>query len=102
MSKLRVNLICIFRIFQQFFAELPAVRAKLEEAVGTIPISSQVLENQINDMFARLHEITVRAVQRRIRLKYLEHKVNRIQRATIVSKCIETHLRNILGILIHK
>lgn len=26
-------------------------------------------------MFARIHEITIKAVQRRIRLKYLEHKV---------------------------
>lgn len=33
------------------------------------------MENQINDMFARIHEITIKAVQRRIRLKYLEHKV---------------------------
>lgn len=54
---------------------MPTVRAKLEEAVGTIPISSQILENQINNMFARLDEVTVKAAQRRIRLKYLEHKV---------------------------
>lgn len=68
-------MLIIFRRFQQFFSELPNITNKLEEAVGTVPISSQILENQINNMFSRLHDITRKATQRRIRLKYLEHKV---------------------------
>lgn len=56
---------------------MPTVRAKLEDAVGTVPISSQILENQINDMFARLDDVTLKAIQRKIKLKYLEHKVLR-------------------------
>lgn len=74
-SKCMLIVFTIFHWFQQFFSELPNITNKLEEAVGTVPISSQILENQINNMFSRLHDITRKATQRRIRLKYLEHKV---------------------------
>lgn len=75
-SKCILILFTTFHRFQQFFSELPNITNRLEEAVGTVPISSQILENQINNMFSRLHDVTRKSTQRRIRLKYLEHKVS--------------------------
>lgn len=57
-----------------FFAELPAVQARFKEIVSK-PFAREVPSEQLNSMAVRLAEIGPKAAQRRVRLKFLEHKV---------------------------
>ncbi|XP_044734627.1 nesprin-1 [Chrysoperla carnea] len=56
-----------------FFARLPEIVDKFQKAVNA-PIPSDIPIEQINNMAARLNAIGPKATQRRIRLKFLEHK----------------------------
>lgn len=58
-----------------FFADLPSVQARFEEACNS-PLAREVPSAQLNNMSLRLNEIGPKAAQRRIRLKFLEHKVS--------------------------
>lgn len=57
-----------------FFADLPTVQAKFAQAANS-PLAREVPSEQMNNMAARLNEIGPKATQRRVRLKFLEHKV---------------------------
>lgn len=57
-----------------FFADLPAVQQKFSEACQS-SFAREVPSEQLNNMAVRLNEIGPKAVQRRVRLKFLEHKV---------------------------
>lgn len=56
-----------------FFADLPTVQEKFTQACKT-PLS-EVPSEQLHNMAVRLNEIGPKAAQRRVRLKFLEHKV---------------------------
>lgn len=58
-----------------FFADLPAVQQKFNEACQS-SLAGEVPSEQLNNMAVRLNEIGPKAVQRRVRLKFLEHKVS--------------------------
>lgn len=57
-----------------FFADLPSIIDKFQKACNA-PYVKEVPPAQLNNMAARLNEIGPKAAQRRIRLKFLEHKV---------------------------
>lgn len=65
----------LFFFFQVFFAALPAVQAKFEEARQS-PTAREVPPEQLENMALRLKVIGPKAAQRRIKLKFLEHKVS--------------------------
>ncbi|XP_063222936.1 muscle-specific protein 300 kDa isoform X4 [Bacillus rossius redtenbacheri] len=56
-----------------FFAELPAVQAKFQQAQSS-PLVSSVPSEQLQHLARRLDEIGPRAARRRVHLKFLEHK----------------------------
>lgn len=58
-----------------FFADLPTVQQKFTQACQS-PIAREVPSEQLNNMAVRLNDIGPKAVQRRVRLKFLEHKVS--------------------------
>lgn len=58
-----------------FFADLPTVQAKFAQAVSS-PLAREVPSDQLNNMAHRLNEIGPKAAERRVRLKFLEHKVS--------------------------
>lgn len=57
-----------------FFADLPTVQAKFQQASNS-PLAREVPSAQLNNMAKRLTDIGPKAAQRRVRLKFLEHKV---------------------------
>jgi len=57
-----------------FFADLPTVLEKFE-AARTSPAARDVPPAQLQSLTARFATIGTRAAQRRVRLKFLEHKV---------------------------
>jgi nesprin-1 len=58
-----------------FFADLPTVQEKFTQARNS-PLASEVPSEQLQNMAVRLNEIGPKAAQRRVRLKFLEHKVS--------------------------
>lgn len=58
-----------------FFADLPTVQQKFSKACQS-PLAREVPSEQLNNMAVRLNEIGPKAIQRRVRLKFLEHKVS--------------------------
>ncbi|KAF5292004.1 hypothetical protein FQA39_LY14121 [Lamprigera yunnana] len=56
-----------------FFADLPNVQARFQQAYDS-PLAKEVPSAQLTNMALRLNEIGPKAAQRRIRLKFLEHK----------------------------
>lgn len=58
-----------------FFADLPAVQNIFSQAYGSV-LAREVPSEQLNNMAVRLNEIGPKAAQRRVRLKFLEHKVS--------------------------
>ncbi|XP_068085330.1 muscle-specific protein 300 kDa [Anabrus simplex] len=56
-----------------FFADLPAIKAKFDQARSS-SLAQNVPPEQLHNMAQRLETIGPRAAQRRIRLKFLEHK----------------------------
>ncbi|KAF7272974.1 hypothetical protein GWI33_014281 [Rhynchophorus ferrugineus] len=56
-----------------FFADLPAVEQRFALACQG-PVANEVPSEQLNNMAVRLSEIGPKAAQRRVRLKFLEHK----------------------------
>lgn len=58
-----------------FFADLPTVQIKFSQAVNS-PLAREVPSEQLNNMAIRLNDIGPKAAQRRVRLKFLEHKVS--------------------------
>lgn len=58
-----------------FFADLPTVQQKFTQACQS-PLAREVPSEQLNNMAVRLNEIGPKAIQRRVRLKFLEHKVS--------------------------
>ena len=58
-----------------FFADLPTVQEKFAQACQS-PLASEVPSEQLQNMAVRLNEIGPKAAQRRVRLKFLEHKVS--------------------------
>lgn len=58
-----------------FFADLPTVQEKFAQACQS-PQVNEVPSEQLRNMTVRLNEIGPKAAQRRVRLKFLEHKVN--------------------------
>lgn len=57
-----------------FFADLPTVEDKFQQACNG-PLAREVPSAQLNSLAKRLNEIGPKAAQRRVRLKFLEHKV---------------------------
>lgn len=60
-----------------FFADLPTVQQKFAQACQS-PLAREVPSEQLNNMAVRLNDIGPKATQRRVRLKFLEHKVRKI------------------------
>ncbi|ERL91661.1 hypothetical protein D910_08989, partial [Dendroctonus ponderosae] len=56
-----------------FFADLPAVQQKFAAACQT-SLADEVPSEQLNNLAVRLNEIGPKAAQRRVKLKFLEHK----------------------------
>ncbi|KAJ8930094.1 hypothetical protein NQ314_017138, partial [Rhamnusium bicolor] len=56
-----------------FFADLPTVQQKFAQACQS-PLAREVPSEQLNNMAVRLNDIGPKATQRRVRLKFLEHK----------------------------
>jgi len=61
-------------LFQAFFAELPSIQNKFIAAKASA-LAQGVLPEQVNSIGQRLEDIGAKAAQRRVRLKFLEHKV---------------------------
>lgn len=59
-----------------FFADLPTVQQKFAQACQS-PLAREVPSEQLNNMAVRLNDIGPKATQRRVRLKFLEHKVRK-------------------------
>lgn len=57
-----------------FFSDLPAIIDKFQNACNA-PYVQDVHPMQLSNMAARLNDIGPKAAQRRVRLKFLEHKV---------------------------
>lgn len=57
-----------------FFAEYPTIQEKFQKACAQ-DYAKDVNKVQLNDMATRLKEVGPKATERRIRLKFLEHKV---------------------------
>lgn len=57
-----------------FFADLPTVQQKFAQACQS-PLAREVPSEQLNNLTVRLNDIGPKSVQRRVRLKFLEHKV---------------------------
>lgn len=60
-----------------FFADLPTVQAKFSQAINS-PLAREVPSDQLNNMVVRLNDVGPKATQRRVKLKFLEHKVKRV------------------------
>ncbi|KAJ8984006.1 hypothetical protein NQ317_006860, partial [Molorchus minor] len=58
---------------KSFFADLPTVQQKFAQACQS-PVAREVPSEQLNNMAVRLNDIEPKATQRRVRLKFLEHK----------------------------
>ena len=58
-----------------FFVDLPTVQAKFLQAHNS-PLAKEVPRAQLRYMHTRLNNIGPKAAQRRIKLKFLEHKVS--------------------------
>ncbi|XP_074030429.1 muscle-specific protein 300 kDa isoform X10 [Leptinotarsa decemlineata] len=56
-----------------FFADMPMVQQKFAQACQS-PLAREVPSEQLNNMAVRLNDVGAKAVQRRVRLKFLEHK----------------------------
>lgn len=56
-----------------FFVDLPTVQAKFAQAINS-PLAREVPSDQLNNMAFRLNEVGPKASQRRVKLKFLEHK----------------------------
>ncbi|XP_071454862.1 muscle-specific protein 300 kDa-like [Hetaerina americana] len=56
-----------------FFADLPDIQNQFEQARAS-PLSQDIPPEQVDYMAERLRQIVPKAAQRRIRLKFLEHK----------------------------
>ncbi|XP_017768073.1 PREDICTED: nesprin-1 [Nicrophorus vespilloides] len=56
-----------------FFVDLPTIQAKFSQACEG-PLAREVPSSQLNTMAQRLNDIGPKAAQRRVRLKFLEHK----------------------------
>lgn len=72
-----------------FFADLPTVQMKFSQAVNS-PLAREVPSDQLNNMAIRLNEIGPKATQRRVRLKFLEHKVSIIKNLFINCSCVSS------------
>jgi hypothetical protein len=72
-KRLIVNRFCYY-FLQAFFADLPAIQTKFQTARMSQSVKDVPLE-QLENMTRRLEAIGPRAAQRRVRLKFLEHKV---------------------------
>lgn len=59
---------------KKFFADLPTVQSRFLQAYNS-PLAREVPAAQLSNMHTRLNEIGPKAAQRRVRLKFLEHKV---------------------------
>lgn len=57
-----------------FFADLQTVHNKFQQACAS-PLAREVPSEQLNNMAVRLNDVGPKAAQRRVRLKFLEHKV---------------------------
>lgn len=58
-----------------FFADLSAIQQKFAQACQS-PLANEVPSEQLKNMAVRLNEVGPKAAQRRVRLKFLEHKVS--------------------------
>lgn len=58
-----------------FFVDLPTVQDKFSQSLNS-PLASEVPSEQLKNLAVRLNEIGPKAAQRRVRLKFLEHKVS--------------------------
>lgn len=58
-----------------FFTDLPAIQQKFAQACQS-PLANEVPSEQLKNMAVRLNEVGPKAAQRRVRLKFLEHKVS--------------------------
>ncbi|XP_066158002.1 muscle-specific protein 300 kDa isoform X10 [Euwallacea fornicatus] len=56
-----------------FFVDLPAMQQKFMQAYQS-PLANQVPSDQLSNMAERLNDVGPKAAQRRVRLKFLEHK----------------------------
>ncbi|KAL3268199.1 hypothetical protein HHI36_007324 [Cryptolaemus montrouzieri] len=56
-----------------FFVDYPTVKQKFLEACSS-PLAKEVPSEKLNNLNTRLNEIGPKATQRRVRLKFLEHK----------------------------
>lgn len=72
-----------------FFADLPTVQMKFSQAVNS-PLAREVPSDQLNNMAIRLNEIGPKATQRRVRLKFLEHKVSIVKNLFINCSCVSS------------
>jgi len=68
-----MNRFCYY-FLQVFFADLPAIQTKFQTARMSQSVKDVPLE-QLENVARRLETIGPRAAQRRVRLKFLEHKV---------------------------
>lgn len=59
---------------KKFFVDLPTVQEKFAQAVNS-PLAREVPSDQLNNMAIRLNEVGPKATRRRVKLKFLEHKV---------------------------
>lgn len=59
---------------KSFFADLPTIQKTFVAACQS-PLAREVPSEQLENMTVRLNEIGPKAAQRRVRLKFLEHKV---------------------------
>lgn len=58
-----------------FFVDLPTVQDRFSQSLNS-PLASEVPSEQLKNLAVRLNEIGPKAAQRRVRLKFLEHKVS--------------------------
>lgn len=62
---------------KSFFADLPLMKEKFAQALNS-PLASEVPSEQLSNMARRLNDVGPKAAQRRVKLKFLEHKVMNI------------------------
>lgn len=60
-----------------FFADLPTIKDVFTKAYNSI-LARDVPSEQLNNIAVRLNDVGPKAAQRRVRLKFLEHKVGKI------------------------
>lgn len=58
-----------------FFVDLPTIQQRFAQACSSNNNLNEVPSEQLNNMTVRLNEIGPKAAQRRVKLKFLEHKV---------------------------